>query len=257
MKNKKKKKKELYIYGRNTIEELLKDNFQEIVTFYIDFSKSFSEKFLHSLRKKAKQKNIELKTVDQKFFNKIFSPDVNTQGIAAKLKGFKYKIFSDFLKESKNKDNELVLLLDKIEDPRNFGAIIRTAAAVGVSAIFIKNYNQVGMENSVFKTSAGTIFKIDIVEVSNISDTLKKLKNNGFWTYALDMSDEPENSLLKHDFTQKTALILGSEGNGISQKLVENSDFIISIPMENNVESLNVSVSGALAMYKWKEKFST
>ena len=148
-----------------------------------------------------------------------------------------------------------MLVLDKLEDVGNFGAIIRTAAAVGVSAIFVSGDNQAPVNGTVFKTSAGNILKVKIIKTPNINQIIKKLKELKFWTYAVDM---PENAkggdLWDQKFDTNTAFVLGGEGKGVSEKVRENCDFITPIPMENGVESLNVSVSGAIAMYEWKRQ---
>ena len=150
---------------------------------------------------------------------------------------------------------QLVLVLDHIEDVGNFRAIIRSAAAFGVSAIFVPSDRQAPVNGTVFKTSAGNISKVKIIKIPNVNQLINKLKDLKFWTYAIDM---PENSkegvIWEQKFDSNTAFILGAEGAGVSQKVRENCDFTVPIPMENEVESLNVSVSGAIAMYEWKRQ---
>ena len=145
-------------------------------------------------------------------------------------------------------------MLDKIEDVGNFGAIIRTAAAVGVSAIFISGDGQAPINGTVFKTSAGNISKVKIIKCINIGQIVEKLKELKFWTYAVDMDKKKGGDLWGQKFDTNTAFILGAEGSGVSLKVREKCDFVIPIPMENNVESLNVSVSGAIVMYEWKRQ---
>jgi 23S rRNA (guanosine2251-2'-O)-methyltransferase len=158
------------------------------------------------------------------------------------------------------------LVLDKVEDPQNFGAIVRSAGAAGVSAVFVANASQAPVNATVFKTSAGVITKVPIVQVANIADTLEKLKDAGFWNYGVDMNElseedkednpyaEGSKSIWDIEFDNNTALVVGAEGSGLSRIARENCDFLVHIPMQNNVESLNVSVSAALSMYEWRRQ---
>lgn len=255
IKHKKQKKDGLLIYGQNVIFELLNSQKDNILEFYLLSTKEIKESLTSKIKEISNKYKIKINHVDKNFFIKNFGENINHQGIVAKIKSFQYKDFTQWQEESKQKEKELVLLLDKIEDVGNFGAIIRTAAAVGVSTIFVPSFGQAPMNEAVFKTSAGNIFKIDIIEVSNINNTIKKLKELKFWIYGLDMSQKKENNIFNQEFDKKTVLVLGSEGRGVSEKTLEKCDFISSIPMENDVESLNVSVSAALIMYQWKKQY--
>ena len=253
--SKNKKSNFLLVYGYNSVKELLKNGQQNILEFYVSSDKKHPQNILDKVRDYAQRFQVKIKYVDLNFFKKNFGLSVKHQGIAVKIESFKYCDYSLWEQSSKNKENELVLLLDKIEDPRNFGAIIRTAAAVGVSAIFVPSYGQSPVTDTVFSTSTGNIFKVNIIQVSNINNTIEKIKKLGFWTYALDMGKKSEENLFRQKLDKKTAFVLGSEGEGVSPKTVNNCDFITSIPMENNVESLNVSVSAAVVMYEWKRQY--
>ncbi len=250
----KKKGDSFYIFGMFPVVEALRNNPKDIITLMIDPSRKRGE-YLNFIFSEAKKKKVPFSNYDKNKVKKLFPDKENTQGIIALVKGYEYQNLSNWKEENKDKKEDVVLILDHIKDVGNFGAIIRTAAAMGVSAIFVASDNQAPINGSVFKTSAGNISKVDIVRVPNISQLIDRLKENEYWTYALDMSENENSSILKTKFDKKTAIILGSEDDGIRQKILEKSDFILSIPMKNNVESLNASVSAAIALFEYKRQF--
>ena len=242
------------IFGRKPITEQLKDYSNTIKKIYhIDNSQETPE--VKKILDIAKAKKVNIENINSKTAISILGK-VNHQGISAQVSKFSYQDQMDWeIKIRKSKKKNLVLVLDKMEDVGNFGAIIRTAAAVGVSAIFVSGDNQAPVNGTVFKTSAGNILKVKIIKVVNIGQMIQKLKDLKFWTYAIDMAKGSHKSnLWGQKFDTNTAFILGGEGKGISLKVREKCDFIIPIPMENNVESLNISVSAAIAMYEWKRQ---
>jgi 23S rRNA (guanosine2251-2'-O)-methyltransferase len=251
---KKSKDGSFMIFGRKPIFEQI-ENFPGKVKklFIIDNSLETLEiKKIHDF---AKDKKITIENINSKTaITKIGK--VNHQGIAAQVAKFEYFDQLDWeIGIRKSKKNNLVLVLDKIEDVGNFGAIIRSAAACGVSAIFVSGDKQAPVNGTVFKTSAGNISKVKIVKVVNVGQIVKKLKDLKFWTYAIDMPENADKGgLWDQKFDSNTALVLGGESDGVSLKVREACDFIMPIPMENGVESLNVSVSGAIAMYEWKRQ---
>ena len=274
----KRKDNPFYIYGKNPITELLRDKPGDIAeVIFIDFGKDnntdkhdFSE-----IIRSVKYAKIPTRYLSKREADGLLGTSndgVNTQRILAKIKGFNYldfKDWSDNIKQEEKLENpmsKLVLVLDKVEDPQNFGAIVRSAGAVGVSAVFVANASQSPVNATVFKTSAGVITKVPIVQVANISDTLEKLKDLGFWNYGVSMDElseqEKENnpyaegskSMWGQEFDAQAALVVGAEGKGLSRIAKEHCDFLIHIPMENNVDSLNVSVAAALTMYEWRRQ---
>ena len=136
-------------------------------------------------------------------------------------------------------------MLDHLEDPHNFGAIIRTSEALGIDAIIIPNDRSVKVNSTVVKTSVGSIEYIPIIKVVNLNDTIKKLKKDGYWIMATDMDGEDYN---KVDYNMPICLIIGNEGKGISRMVRENSDMVLSIPMKGKINSLNASVSCAIIL---------
>lgn len=192
-----------------------------------------------------KKRNIEISYVSKNDLNKL-SQGGNHQGIFVIVEDFKYSTIEDIIKTAKDKSQPLVLILDGIEDPHNFGAIIRSADAFGVDGIIIKNRGQVPVNMTVSKTSTGAINYVKIAQVANLSNAIKILKDNGYWVYATDGNAKDNYCDLKYD--GPTCLILGSEGDGISNLLVKNSDFLIKIPMVGHVNSLNVSVAAGILL---------
>lgn len=183
-----------------------------------------------------------------------------TQGVIAYYTGFEYKSWGEFDERCAALPHSCVLVLDGIEDVGNFGAIIRSAAACGVDAVFVSDFHQAPVSGGVFKTSAGAVNKIDIVQFSGMGQVMESLKKSEYWIYGIDMEEEgvqyPSGNIWQQKFDGRTALIVGSEDKGISTKAKEKCDFIAPIPMENDIESLNVSVAAAVAMYEWKRQQS-
>ncbi len=245
------KNKEAVVFGKNVVVEALRDNPKSISK--IITTKKTKEKFLNILERARKLK-IKIEFTDEQKLD-LMANGGNHQNILAVTDSFKYYSFSDWAMQSQEREKDLVLILDKIEDTHNFGAIIRTAAAVGVSAIFVASHKQAPVNATVFKTSAGNIFKIKIIQIANLNDTISKLKKDGFWTYAVDMGKDKKDIIYNQEFDKKTAFVLGSEGKGVSEKIRQNCDFITSIPMQNGVESLNVSVSAAIVLYEYRRQY--
>ncbi len=269
-----------YIYGKNPVMELLinKPNYVSEVVF-IDFGKdnNTDKHDFSDIIKRIKNAKIPTRYLSKREAGGLLdmsSDGVNTQRVLAKIKSFDYLDFKQWRDNIKQEEKlggratKLVLVLDKVEDPHNFGAIVRSAGAVGVSAVFVANAGQSPVNATVFKTSAGVITKVPIVQVANISDTLEKLKDLGFWNYGVDMHEiseeekeinlyaEGSKSMWEQKFDSKTVLVVGAEGSGLSRIAKEHCDFLIHIPMKNNVESLNVSVAAALSMYEWRRQFT-
>ena len=204
--------------------------------------KGFSDE---SLLKLARDKDLPIEFVDQSVLVSL-SRNGNHQGVIAQAEEYKYSTLEEILKGCEGKKQPLILILDEIEDPHNLGAIIRSCDAFGVDGIILKNRNQVQINMTVVKVSTGAIDHVKICQVSNVSNAIRVLKDSGFWIYASDGSAKTDFDSIKYD--GPTALIVGSEGNGISRLVLENSDFIIKIPMLGNVNSLNVSVATGILL---------
>jgi 23S rRNA (guanosine2251-2'-O)-methyltransferase len=178
-----------------------------------------------------------------------FSLTHNHQGIIAFAALKKYVAIEDLLEISGRK-NEMPLycVLDGIEDPQNFGAIVRTADASGIHGVIIRSHRAVGVTAAVSRASAGAVEYVPIAMVANISQAIEKLKKQNIWVVGIDMEGEIEYS--KVDYTLPTAIVIGNEGKGLSDLVRKRCDYLVSIPMKGSIGSLNASIASALVMYE-------
>lgn len=191
---------------------------------------------------KCANKNVPFKIVDKKELDSI-TKFGNHQGFVAFVEPFKYKDLKDFLNEKKE-EQPLILILDGIEDPNNFGSLIRTSAAFGVDAIIISKDRQIQMTPTVTKVSTGAEEFVSIIQVTNIVQAMNTLKKNGYWIVTADgRGDRLYDEI---DYKGKMAIVIGSEGRGASRLTLENSDFIARIPIQGPITSLNAAVAGAI-----------
>ena len=168
-------------------------------------------------------------------------PGVN-QGIILDIPDYQYKNLGDVL------DQEVLVLLDHLEDPHNLGAIIRTCEAAGIKAVIIPKDRQVQVNATVMKTSVGTLNNVDVVSVSNLNNTIKTLKDNGFWIVGTSLENSVDYRSV--DYSGKIALVIGNEGSGISDLVSKNCDFLVKIPMYGDTNSLNASVATGIMIYE-------
>lgn len=178
------------------------------------------------------------------------------QGVVALITPSKIlQQYKPFIENLKVTEHTAIVLLDELTDPHNVGAVIRNAAAFGIAGVLIPEYRQAPVTGTVVKVSAGMAFALPLVSIGNVNTTLRDLKEKGFWIYGL--SREGNTNLVKEQFTKPTVFVLGNEGRGIREKTEDICDFQIAIPIEKNVESLNVASSAAVAFYAWKTQHIT
>ncbi len=230
--------KNLLIYGRNPVREALKAG--KVINVIL--SENFSDlDLIDHLKDKGiplvYKKNNDLKGL-------CHSED--HQGIIAYIKPYEYSSLDEIISLSKKKEHPLILILDEINDPHNFGAIIRSAEGFDVDGIIIKKSNQIGVNSTVMKVSAGALNYMKIAEVSNLSNAIKTLKDNGYWIVA--SSDKATTDYDKLDYNVPLALVIGSEGFGVSHLVLSNSDYVVKIPMLGHVNSLNASVATGILL---------
>ena len=170
----------------------------------------------------------------------------NNQGIGALIDDYKYKSLDQVVK--KDKENKVFVILDSLEDPHNLGAILRSSDAFGVDAIIIAKNRSVKLNATVAKVSTGAIEYVDVVEVTNLTNTIKSLKDQGFWVVGTDANTDQTIHNINVD--THLCIVIGSEGKGISRLVKENCDYVVKIPMSGHVNSLNASVSAALVLYE-------
>ena len=173
----------------------------------------------------------------------------NSQGIVASITDYTYFDVDDILEEAKKKqENPFVVILDKIEDPHNLGAIIRTAECLGAHGIIIQKRNACQVTDTVEKVAAGATSFVKIARVTNITETIKYLQEKGLWIYGLDM--EGASNIYDTKFDGAIGIVVGNEGAGISRLVKESCDFMVKIPMTGHINSLNASVSTAISLYE-------
>lgn len=229
---------DIYIYGLNTVKSALDSGKVKKVILQKD-SKALS------LIDTLKKNHIAYKIESKDLLNKL-SKNGNHQGVCALIEEYKTISLEEFLRKNSAKPQSIVIMLDEIEDPHNLGAILRIADAFSVDAVIFKNKHQVGLTETVAKVSTGAINFVDCVEVSNLVNTIKELKKNGYWIYATDMDSASDYD--KVSYADKSVIIVGSEGFGIARLTRENSDVIVKIPMYGHVNSLNASTACAIVV---------
>lgn len=225
----------MYICGKNVAKEYL-DNNSKIIKAFI-YKKITDVKLLELVKKKV----TNIKYLEKYELDKM--TDENHQGIILEVEDFDYSSLDTIL----NKETALIVMLDHVQDPHNFGAIIRTCEAAGVDAIIIPKDRSVSVNGTVIRTSVGASKYVPVIKVTNLVETIKKLKKEGYWIFGTDMNGSNYRSL---DYKGKTCLIIGNEGDGMSKLVKENCDFISSIPMNGKINSLNASVAAGIIIYE-------
>lgn len=228
----------MYVYGKNVAKELI-SNKRKITRAYLSKNMIGSE-----IENELKNFNTKITYLEKYEMDKLESG--NHQGVILQIPDFKYLTINDMIDNMS--ENPFIVILDHLEDPHNFGAIIRTCEASGVDYILIPKNRSVRVNSTVMKTSVGALDNVKIVEVTNINNTIKLLKKLGIWIVGTDMENSvPYNKI---DYTVPIALIIGSEGFGISNLVSKNCDFIASIPMYGKINSLNASVAAGIMIYE-------
>jgi len=175
------------------------------------------------------------------------------QGVVAELDASKMLLHLDSLSAAQNPSPDTALvILGELTDPQNVGAIIRSAAAFGAAAVLLPEHNQAPINGAVIKASAGVAFRIPLVRIGNVNQTLRTLKEKGFWAYGLAM--DGAQPLGQETFTHPAVFVVGSEGEGLREKTREHCDILLNIPMDKRAESLNASVAAAVCLYEWSKQ---
>ena len=233
------------IIGRNAVIEALKSD-RTIECVYV--SKGDLEGSIKVALGLAKDRGVVIKESDRRKLDTMCD-GLNHQGIVARVTPFKYCEVNDILEDAKRKEQQpFIVILDEIEDPHNLGSIIRTAELCGVHGIIIPKRRNVGVTSTVYKCSAGAIEHMKIAKVTNINATIDMLKEQGIWIYGADIDGKDYS--YNTDFSGPCALIIGSEGKGISSLTLKKCDLLVKIPMIGKINSLNASVAGGIMMYE-------
>lgn len=225
-----------YIYGKNTVREAIKAN--KIYKLYLT-------KNNHELIALAKQKKVNYQIVTSSFLDTLVSE--SHQGVVAEVGNYRY--YS--LEEITNTDAKypLIVILDGLEDPHNLGAILRICDAGGVDGVIIPKHRSVTLNSTVARVSTGAIEYVKVCMVTNLTATIKKLKDQGYWIVGAE-ANEMSVDYSTIDYKVPIALVIGSEGEGISRLVLENCDYIVRIPMFGHINSLNASVSCGILVYQ-------
>ena len=221
------------VFGKNVIKELL-NNPNKIKKIYI--SNNFKDK---EIINKIRSNNVHYEMMNSNVMDKY---DKNNQGLMAIIDDYEYYSESDIINEN------IIVILDHLEDPHNFGAIIRTCEAAGIKTIIIPKDRGVQVNETVMKTSTGALSYVKIVRVNNLTNTINKLKKDNYFIYGAEADGKDYQSV---NYADKKVLVIGSEGNGLSKLVSKSCDEIISLPMKGNVNSLNASVAAGILIYNF------
>jgi len=232
------------IEGRNPVFEALVSD-APIEKIFISETAHGSQ--ISKIIAEAKRRGVMYKSVSADRIDEIAETESN-QGVVALVSQVSYCTLSDILNLAEEKgEKPFIIICDEITDPHNLGAIIRTANAAGAHGVVIPKNRAVGVNAVVFKTSAGAAAHTLVAKVGNLTQAINELKERGVWITGADMSGT---EMYKEDLTGAIAVVVGSEGKGISKKIKENCDFLISIPMVGQINSLNASVAASVIMYE-------
>lgn len=233
-------KKENIVYGKHVVSTLLA-NYPHLILE------------LHAINPElrvTKIKNqLKVKTLTSEKIKALMLDQVNHQGVVAIVSNFPYLPWSQLLTKLKTRDKDLILMLDKVQDPQNFGAIIRSAALLGVKDVIISEYRQTLMTPAAIKASVGAAYLLNITIVSNLNHAVAQLKKKGYWIYSSNLNQQAID-MRKIEYATKSVLIVGNEHHGVSQLLTRNSDVNLFIPTVKIIDSLNVGTATALLLFQ-------
>ena len=232
------------IEGRNPVIEVLKSDRQIDKIMIANGAKEGSIKKIIGM---AKDKNVVVQYVNKNKLDEISTSHAH-QGVIAIVREYKYYELEELIEKAKATNEDMFfIILDEITDPHNLGTIIRTADAVGAHGVIIPKRRSVHITPIVAKASAGAVEYVPVCKVTNIVNTIKRLKEEGLWIAAADMDGEV---FYEQNLTGPIGLVIGSEGFGISRLVKQNCDFTVKMPMTGNVTSLNASVAGGILLYE-------
>ena len=236
--------KSLVIEGRNAVLEALRSGKPMDKLYVLD---GCQDGPIRTIVREAKKHDVILQFVTKERLNQL-SETGKHQGVIAQAAAYRYAEVEDMLKLAEEKgEPPFLFILDGIEDPHNLGAIIRTANLAGAHGVIIPKRRAVGLTSTVAKTSAGALNYTPVAKVTNISATIEELKERGLWFVCADMGGE---SMYRLDLKGPIGLVIGNEGEGVSRLVREKCDFIASIPMKGDIDSLNASVAAGVLAYE-------
>lgn len=236
-----------YLYGRHAILEALRAG-QQIDEILVAMG-VHARGALTELLALAKTANVPVRGVSREELDRIAR---NHQGVVARVGEFRYADIEDLLAVAQERgEPAFLLMLDSVQDPQNFGTLLRTAEAVGVHGVIMAERRAVGVTAAVVKASAGAVNHLKIARVTNLARTIEKLARANVWVVGIENVPEAKD-FSRMDFKMALALVLGSEGEGLSRLVREKCDFLVRLPMWGKVSSLNVGIAGAIVLYAAK-----
>ncbi len=233
-----------YVVGRNPVLEILKTD-KEIEKLYI--LKGELQGSINKIVGIAKDRNIVIQQVDKNKLDSLSEGNAH-QGVVALVTSYRYVNIEDILNRAKERNQPpFIVVLDGLEDPHNLGSIIRTAECAGVHGVIIPKRRSAQVNQTVYKSSAGAVEHMLVAKVNNIVNAIEELKNNGLWIYGADMDG---NNYNKTSLEGSVALVIGSEGKGLSRLVKEKCDVLVKIPMLGKISSLNASNAASILIYE-------
>jgi 23S rRNA (guanosine2251-2'-O)-methyltransferase len=233
------------LYGRHPVLEALRAG-RRIERIYLAEATRSSEG-VDEIRRLAAERQVPVALVGRRELDQLF-PDVNHQGVAAQAAPFAYRTLDDLVAAGQRSAIlPLILVLDALEDPQNFGTLIRTADAIGATGVIIPLHRAVGVTSAVEKASAGAVEFVPVARVANLVQALAELKRHGYWVLGLDASGTERYDRFAVDVP--LALVVGAEGRGLGRLVQEACDALVEIPMRGHVGSLNAAVAGSIVLY--------
>jgi len=240
------KKTSFLIAGRHAVTEALKNPNRKVLKLFL--TEDSKKKLNKDNENQNLLKNINLFYKTKKELDRLCSKDqISHQGLIAEIEHFEAKNLKDYINSIEKNKNITLVALEEVTDPRNIGSIIRSATSFNIDGIIIKERIFPSESKLLYKSASGSMEHINIFEVSNINTALKYLKTKNFWVCAFDRSGN--NDFTKHDWNGNNVLLFGSEGYGLKHQTIKNSDFILKINININVESLNISNSAAVVFH--------
>tara|TARA_Y100000590_G_scaffold430293_1_gene543760 strand:+ start:88 stop:840 length:753 start_codon:yes stop_codon:yes gene_type:complete len=240
------KKTTFLIAGKHAVTEALKNPNRKVLKVFLTED---SKKKLHKENSNLNLlENVALFYKNKKELDRLCSKEqISHQGLIAEIEHCEQISLKDYIKTSINKKNINLLALEEVTDPRNIGSIIRSAASFNIDGLIIKERSFPSESKLLYKSASGCMEHINIFEVANINTTLKYLKSNNFWICGFDKSAEKD--FTEHNWDGKNVLLFGSEGYGLKYQTIKNSDFLLKIDINKNIESLNISNSAAVVFH--------
>ena len=232
------------IFGRNPVLEALRSESEKNKIYVAKGDLQGSIKEIIAL---AKEKGVQIQQVERAKLDKMF-PKENHQGVAASIAEAEYVDWQEMVEIARRKNEDpLIIVLDELEDPHNLGAILRTADAVGAHGVVIPKRRAASLTSGVAKAAAGAVAYVPVARVSNLGQTMGAMKKEGLWIAGAAMGGT---EIYKQDMTGPLAIVIGSEGKGLGRLVTEKCDFLISLPMHGQINSLNASVACGVILYE-------